>query len=120
MSWLGTNSGFNIEHKKNRRIMELVITNENGVLTGLLNGRLDTISCEKFGKDIQPLMDNADKTIVLDCSGLQYICSSGLRLFLTLRKKTGEMGGKLTILHINNEIRSVFTITGFFGLFDIR
>ncbi len=100
--------------------MELVIKNENDVLTGFLTGRLDTVSSEQFSKDMQPLMENADKNIVLDCSGLEYISSSGLRLFLSLRKKVVEMGGTMVVTHINDDIRSVFTITGFFKLFDIR
>ncbi len=100
--------------------MELIIKQENNVWTGILIGRLDTIESEKFSKNMQPLMDNADKQIVLDCTGLDYVSSSGLRLFLTLRKKVAEKGGSMVIAHINDEIRNVFTITGFFNLFDIR
>ena len=69
---------------------------------------------------MQPLVDNADKNIVLDCTNLEYISSSGLRLFLTLRKAVAAKGGSLVIKHINDEIRNVFTLTGFFSLFDIR
>ncbi len=100
--------------------MELLISNKKDIFTGVITGRLDTVNAEQFAKDMQPLMENADKEIVLDCSGLEYISSSGLRHFLTLRKKVAEQGGKMVITHINNEIRSIFTITGFFQLFDIR
>lgn len=100
--------------------MTLLIENENNVLTGVLTGRLDTVNAEQFGKDMEPLMENADKQIVLDCTELEFISSSGLRLFLSLRKKVSEEGGKITLTHINDEIRSVFTITGFFKLFDIQ
>jgi len=100
--------------------MEFSIKEENGVFTGTLDGRLDTAAAMQFMKDIQPLLDNADKEILLDCTKLEYISSSGLRAFLTLRKETAAKGGKVVILNINEEIRNVFTMTGFFNLFEVR
>ena len=37
-----------------------------------------------------------------------------------IRKAVDAKGGKMVILHINDELRNIFTITGFFALFDIR
>lgn len=83
-------------------------------------GRLDTVNAVVFEKEMKPLVENADKEIVLDCKELEYISSSGLRQLLTLRKAVDAKGGKMVILHINDELRNIFTITGFFALFDIR
>lgn len=101
-------------------MMKFEIKNENGVLSGVFNGRLDSAVADQLEKEMQPLIDSADKNIVLDCTGLEYICSSGLRLFLTLRKEVAKKGGTLTLSHINDDIRSVFTITGFFKLFEFK
>ena len=65
-------------------------------------------------------MDNADKEITLDCTKLDYISSSGLRLFLSLRKEAAAKGGKVIIENINDEIKKVFMMTGFFNLFEIK
>ena len=65
-------------------------------------------------------MDNADKEITLDCTKLDYISSSGLRLFLSLRKEAASKGGKVIIMNINDEIKKVFMMTGFYNLFDIK
>lgn len=100
--------------------MKFEIKNENETLIGVFNGRLDSAVADQLEKEMQPLMDSADKNIVLDCAGLEYISSSGLRLFLTLRKEVAKRGGTLTLYHINDDIRSVFTITGFFKLFEIH
>jgi anti-anti-sigma factor len=100
--------------------MKIDIKEENGVLTGTLEGWLDTNVAAQFNEDIKPLMEQADKKIVLNCEGLQYISSSGLRAFLALRKESAARGGKIVITNINDEIRKVFTMTGFFNLFDIR
>ena len=96
------------------------IKEENGGMTAIVSGRLDTPAAIKAQKEIAPLLENADKEITLDCSPLEYISSSGLRLFLTIRKETAAKGGKVIITNINDEIRKVFTMTGFFNLFEIR
>jgi len=99
--------------------MIIEIKEHDGGMTAIFNGRLDTPASVKAQQEITPLLENADKEIVLDCSNLDYISSSGLRLFLTLRKETSSKGGKVVIKNINNEIRKVFMMTGFFNLFEI-
>lgn len=97
--------------------MTLQIKQENDNITAILNGRLDTAAAQQFAIDIEPLMDNADKHITLDCSQLAFISSSGLRLFLSLRKASIAKGGEITITGVSPEIKQVFTITGFYSLF---
>lgn len=99
--------------------MNINIEQVDGGYIALFDGRLDTPSAIKAQQDMVPLMENADKKITLDCSKLEYISSSGLRLFLALRKETAAKGGKVAIRNINDEIRKVFMMTGFFNLFDI-
>jgi anti-sigma B factor antagonist len=96
------------------------IKEENGGMTAIISGRLDTPAAVKAQQEIIPLLENADKEITLDCEQLEYISSSGLRLFLTIRKESSAKGGKVVIEHINDEIKKVFMMTGFFNLFEIR
>ena len=100
--------------------MNIEIKEQNGGYTAILNGRLDTPAAVKAQQDIAPLMENADKELTIDCTDLEYISSSGLRLFLTLRKETSAKGGKVIIKNINDEIKKVFMMTGFFNLFDLQ
>ena len=96
------------------------IKENNGGMLAILNGRLDTPAAVKAQQEIGPLLENADKEIVFDCTNLEYISSSGLRLFLTIRKEASVKGGKVIIENINDEIRKVFMMKGFFNLFEIR
>ena len=97
--------------------MTLEISNNGDVWTGKVSGRLDTLAAVQFSKDMEPLYDHADKHIVIDCTDLEFISSSGLRCLLTLRKKTIAEGGDATIKGANAEIMQVFKITGFCSLF---
>ena len=99
--------------------MEIKINEENGGYAAEFNGRLDTPAAISAQQNMTPLMENADKEITLDCTNLEYISSSGLRLFLALRKETSLKGGKVIIKNINDEIKKVFMMTGFFNLFEI-
>lgn len=96
------------------------IKEENGGMTAIIQGRLDTPAAVKAQQEITPLLENADKEILLDCSRLEYISSSGLRLFLTIRKETAAKGGKVIIQNVSDDIKKVFMMTGFFNLFEIR
>lgn len=89
-------------------------------MMAVVSGRLDTPSAIKAQQEIASLLDNADKQITLDCKELEYISSSGLRLFLTIRKEAQAKGGKVVIININEEIKKVFMMTGFFNLFEIK
>jgi anti-sigma B factor antagonist len=89
-------------------------------MLAMVSGRLDTPAAAKAQQEITPLLEAADKEITLDCTNLEYISSSGLRLFLTIRKETAAKGGKVIIRNINEEIRKVFMMTGFLNLFEIR
>lgn len=100
--------------------MEIKIQIKESEVTAAFIGRLDTAASTKAAADMEPLMDNADKPIVLDCSDLEYISSSGLRLFLSLRKQTISKGGKVVISGMTPEVKQVFTITGFFSLFEFK
>ena len=92
----------------------------NGGMQAIVSGRLDTPAAVKAQQEIVPLLEHADLDITLDCTSLEYISSSGLRLFLTIRKEAAAKGGKVIIEHINDEIKKVFMMTGFFNLFEIR
>ena len=99
--------------------MTIKIENEGNELVVRMAGRLDTAAAAQITPDIQALEEQADKHIILECSDLEYISSSGLRLFLTLRKASASKGGKRQVRNINADIRQVFMMTGFISLFEI-
>lgn len=100
--------------------MKISIKEAAEAINATLEGRLDTAASSQFSKDMQPLLDNAGKHIILDCKNLEFISSSGLRLFLALRKATIAANGKVTILNVQESIKQVFVLTGFYSLFEFE
>ena len=100
--------------------MEIRIEKQDTVVTVYLKGRLDTLAAQEVSKQMESLAEDASGTIIMDCTEMTYISSSGLRIFLTLRKAAAEKGGKVIVRGISNDIRSVFMMTGFLNLFEIQ
>lgn len=100
--------------------MKTLVQNSDNQLIAQFIGRLDTASAVATAEDIKPLLEAMNKEIVLDCSQLEYISSSGLRIFLTIRKEAVAHGCKVVVSHISADIRQVFMMTGFISLFEIR
>lgn len=82
-------------------------------------GWLDTSEVKKAKKEMGPLFECSDRQIVLDLSGLKYICSGGLRLFIELLKDGRTKGNTLTLTGLSPYITKVFDETGFTRLFKI-
>ena len=100
--------------------MEVNISRETNTILVRFSGRLDTPGAQEINPQMNALTEEADKTIILDCTDLTYISSSGLRIFLTLRKAAADRGGKIIIRNICDDIRNVFMMTGFLNLFEIQ
>lgn len=93
--------------------------NENQVIASFA-GRLDTAAAVKTTTEIKPLLEACNKEVILDCTNLDYISSSGLRIFLSIRKEAAAHGCKVIVRNINPEVHQVFVMTGFSSLFEIQ
>jgi len=96
-----------------------IVENGNQVIAKF-SGRLDTAAAVQTAEDVKPLLEAEHKEIVLDCTELEYISSSGLRIFLSVRKEAAAHGSKVIVRNINADIRQVFMMTGFISLFVIE
>ncbi|MBQ3750434.1 MAG: STAS domain-containing protein [Bacteroidales bacterium] len=96
------------------------IQENNNQLIASFSGRLDTAASVQTAEDVKPLLEAMDKEIILDCSELEYISSSGLRIFLGIRKDAAKNGSRVIVRNINTDIRQVFMMTGFISLFEIQ
>ena len=73
-----------------------------------LSGWLDTQTAPELDAEINAL-DEKITALTLNCEGLEYISSAGLRLIVAAYKK---MNGALTLCHVSEEIMSVVRMTG--------
>lgn len=100
--------------------MKTTIQENEKVMVAVLEGRLDTAVAPEVGHALQPLYEAHGRDIIFDCNALEYISSSGLRLFLGVLKAAKAEGSQVTISGINDELQKVFAMTGFTHLFNFQ
>ena len=83
-----------------------------------LNGRLDTSVTTQTEKEIEPLFEYNNCQIIIDCTQLDYISSSGLRLLMAINQQCTANHCNLYIKGLQEKVLDVFTTTGFVHLFE--
>ncbi len=99
----------------NARIEEL-----EGKYVATLEGELDTAAAAEVEEVLQPLYEAGGKDVIIDCKGLEYIASSGLRILLGILKSAKASGSKVTLRDVNDDIKNVFKLTGFISIFNFE
>ncbi len=85
-----------------------------------LDGRLDTTQSDAFEKAMVEILDEGHKRIIFACDKLNYISSSGLRIFLIMQKKMMGTGGRFTVCSLQPAIKEIFDMSGFTMIFNIQ
>lgn len=84
-----------------------------------VEGRIDTTNASEFEKPIMTVIEEGCTKLILDCSGLNYISSSGLRVFLVVQKKMSTIKGQFRLSNLQPGIREIFDISGFSSIFSV-
>ena len=98
--------------------MEITKIAENGVITLIINGRIDTTTAPVLEKEILADVKDNDK-LVLDFKDVEYISSAGLRVLLSSHKIMEKKGG-MTVKSINEALEEIFEVTGFSDILNIE
>jgi anti-anti-sigma factor len=99
--------------------MEVIINKQEGKTLVELKGRIDTTNADQFQQEVSPLMEGDQMDIDIDCTGMTYTSSQGLRTFLLLQKSVNARGGKMVLHNMNPMVKEVFDITGFSNIITI-
>ena len=81
-----------------------------------IDGRLDTTTAPQFEEF---MVENISKmsTLTLDCTGLEYISSAGLRVLLSAQKR---LKGGMKLKNVCELVMEVFEMTGFVDILVIE
>ena len=99
--------------------MELKFKKDGDATILELSGRLDTSNYESFSEELFKKLEEGEKYLVVDMADLDYISSSGLRVFLSALKKIRANDGDIALCCLSDKINEVFEISGFSSLFKV-
>jgi anti-anti-sigma factor len=100
--------------------MDIAVTVEKEYVLISLAGRLEATQAPELNAAIQKSLKEGPPNLMLDCSGLGFVASMGLRSFLLAHKETQGAGGKLVFFGLNENVRSVFAMTSFDKIVQVR
>ena len=100
--------------------MNITINHQDNRLVAALSGDLDYTASTQAERSLAPVFGITDKDIVIDCTELNYISSSGLRILLSIFKHTRSCGHVSILKGMTPEVKEVFELSGFLQLFKIE
>lgn len=100
--------------------MDLQTRIENNAIVVTISGRLDAVTAPEYEKRIRELIDSGNSYFVVDFEQLDYISSAGLRALLLMAKLLKEKGGQVCLANVKGNVQSVFEMSGFTTIFNMK
>lgn len=99
--------------------MDILDKKKGDIVIVSLAGRLDAYGANDVEKKLDLFIDSGQVKLVINLENLEYISSSGLRVFLAALKKVRKQQGDMKLADLKPFIKEIFDIAGFTQLFNI-
>ena len=100
--------------------MEINLINIEQIQVVELVGRIDALNNSKLEDSLAKITENMAYHVIVDCQKLDFINSSGLRVFIMSLKKSKAANKLFLLCNLQKNIKEVFQYSGFDNLFDIN
>ena len=100
--------------------MDITINQVEDRLVAALVGDLDNAASTQAKRSLEPVFERTDCDVVIDCTELNYISSSGLRIMLNIYKHTRVNGHKAILKGLSEDVKEVFQLSGFLQLYIVE
>lgn len=84
-----------------------------------LSGEIDVYTAPRLKETLIPISKQKGIEIIIDLSGIDYIDSTGLGVFIGTLKEADNNGSKLKIIGAKERISRLFSITGLDEVMEI-
>ncbi len=99
--------------------MRIVENRKGSVLVVSVTERVDSVTSPELERHLAGLVQAGERTVLVNCGGLSYISSAGLRVFLSTAKKLRAAGGKFLLCSLGGMVKEVFQMSGFYDILSI-
>ena len=90
--------------------MDIFEVTKNGWLILDLKGRMDAVTSPIVRERIMAVIDRGETRILLDCSGLEYVSSAGLRVLFEAAYRIQDRSGKIGCYGVSANVRKIFNL----------
>ncbi|MFA6404313.1 MAG: STAS domain-containing protein [Salinivirgaceae bacterium] len=102
-----------------KKTREISIKKSEKVTVVEIKGRLDTTNYLTLESNLNQMIQAGERNLLIDCINLDYVSSSGLRVFLVALKKLNQINGKFVMCNLQENIQEIFEISGFISIFQV-
>lgn len=85
-----------------------------------ISGEIDLFAAPDFKSRLYEAVGEGNSDVVLDCSGLSYIDSTGLGILLGALKRVRQNNQQVYVRNLKDNIRKLFRITGLDRAFNLE
>lgn len=101
-------------------LMDIQINKDSERIIVAFIGSLDTLAAQQAEEQVKEIEAMATMPITIDCTSLDYIASSGLRILLRIRKAAAVNKQLVTLCNVNSNIMEVLQMTHFDKMYIIK
>lgn len=99
--------------------MDIVPTKLDKAVVLTVIGRMDAENANAFKTACEKWINQGEKRLLADLTGLEYVSSMGLSSFLSVAKSLQSDGGSLTLCGLHGLPKQMFEMTRLIGLFPV-
>jgi len=100
--------------------MNLNTKKVDNVMVVYLSGRLDVHLSAEIEKEINSLIQNEPSAhLLMNLSDVEYMSSSGLRIFVSTMRILKEQKRHLKLCNMNSAVKKIFEVVELMDMFDI-
>jgi anti-anti-sigma factor len=100
--------------------MNLKSKNLDDIIIVYLTGRLDVHLSADIEKELNKIIaENPKQHLIMNLKDVEYMSSSGLRIFVSTMRILKETKRKLKLCSLNNAVVKIFQVVELMDMFDI-
>jgi len=105
---------------KKGETMSIDTREENNHIIVYLKGRIDVHLASEIESELMKLIkQNPNKDFILNLSDVEYMSSSGLRVFVSIMRYLKERNRNLKLSNLSLAVKRVFEVVELMDMFDI-
>ncbi len=99
--------------------MQLTTNTTEAVTVIKIEGSLDTQTSTEAQQELDRIVADGARKLLIDFAELAYISSAGLRVLLATAKKLSADQGEMRMCNMNDVVNEVFEVSGFSTIFKV-
>ena len=99
--------------------MSLNIEDKGKAKIVMLEGKLDVNLSVSLESELDALIDSGSNNLILEISKVEYLSSSGIRVFINMMRKIKDKNGRLVLASVPDVIKKILKTVDLEDLFEV-